>query len=133
MFQSRKSSNFAHRLIKLEMEELIKLVQAQYAKDDLPDFKSGDTVNVHVKIVEGNKERIQQFKGVCIQRRGDGATETFTVRKISSGIGVERIFPIHSPNIEEIEVLRKGKVRRARLFYLRDKIGKRARIKELKK
>ena len=115
------------------MEELIKLVQAQYAKEVLPDFKSGDTVNVHVKIVEGNKERIQQFKGVCIQRRGYGATETFTVRKISSGIGVERIFPIHSPNIEEIEVLRKGKVRRARLFYLRDKIGKRARIKELKK
>ena len=115
------------------MEELIKLVQAQYAKEELPEFKAGDTVNVHVKIVEGNKERVQQFKGVCIQRRGEGATETFTVRKISSGIGVERIFPIHSPNLEKIEVLRRGKVRRARLFYLRDKIGKQARIKELKK
>ena len=115
------------------MEELIKLVQAEYYNEELPEFKSGDTLNVHVKIKEGDKERVQQFKGVCIQRRGDGATETFTVRKISSGIGVERIFPVHSPSIEKIEVLRRGKVRRARLFYLRDKIGKKARIKELKK
>lgn len=115
------------------MEELIKLVQAEHYKEELPEFKSGDTLNVHVKIKEGDKERVQQFKGVCIQRRGDGATETFTVRKISSGIGVERIFPVHSPSIEKIEVLRRGKVRRARLFYLRDKIGKKARIKELKK
>ena len=115
------------------MEELVKLVQAQYSRDDVPEFKAGDTVNVHVRITEGNKERIQQFKGVCLQRRGVGATETFTVRKISGGIGVERIFPIHSPSIDKIEVLRYGKVRRARLFYLRDKIGKNARIKELKK
>ena len=115
------------------MEDLIKLIQAEQYRDDLPDFKAGDTVNVHVKIIEGNKERVQQFKGVCIQRRGEGATETFTVRKISSGIGVERIFPIHSPTVEKIEVTRKGKVRRARLFYLRDKVGKQARIKELKK
>lgn len=115
------------------MEELIKLVQAEYKKDDIPEFKAGATVNVYVKIKEGDKERVQQFKGTCIQRRGAGATETFTVRKISSGIGVERIFPIHSPSIEQIEVLRHGKVRRARLFYLRDKIGKKARIKELKK
>ncbi|MDX2249342.1 MAG: 50S ribosomal protein L19 [Bacteroidia bacterium] len=114
------------------MEDLIKLVQAAFVHDDIPDFKAGDTLNVHVKIVEGNKERIQQFKGVCIQRRGQGGTETFTVRKISSGVGVERIFPIHSPSVEKIEVIRKGKVRRARLFYLRDKIGKKARIKELK-
>ncbi len=115
------------------MEELIKLVQAEYAKDDVPQFKAGDTLNVYVKIREGEKERVQQFKGTCLQRRGSGATETFTVRKISGGIGVERIFPIHSPSIEQIEVLRQGKVRRARLFYLRDKIGKKARIKELRK
>ena len=115
------------------MEELINLVQASNLKDETPDFKCGDTLNVHVKIVEGDKERVQQFKGVCIQRRGSGSTETFTVRKISSGIGVERIFPLHSPTIEKIEVLRKGRVRRARLFYLRNKIGKDARIKELKK
>lgn len=115
------------------MEELIKLVQAEYAKDDIPEFGAGATVNVFVKIKEGDKERVQQFKGTVIQRRGEGATETFTVRKISGGIGVERIFPIHSPSIEKIEVLRHGKVRRARLFYLRDKIGKKARIKELKK
>ena len=115
------------------MEELINLVQASDLKEELPSFKSGDTVNVHVKIVEGDKERVQQFKGVCIQRKGSGSTETFTVRKISNGVGVERIFPIHSPSLVQIDVLRKGKVRRARLFYLRDKIGKDARIKELKK
>lgn len=114
------------------MEELIRLVEAAHLKDDLPAFKAGDTVNVHVKIREGEKERIQQFKGVCIQRRGVNSTETFTVRKISGGIGVERIFPVHSPSIEKIDVLRRGRVRRARLFYLRDKIGKKARIKELK-
>ena len=85
-----------------------------------------------MKIIEGNKERTQQYKGVCLQRRGEGATETFTVRKIPNGVGVERIFPVHSPSIEKIEVVRRGRVRRARLFYLRDKIGKKARIKELK-
>lgn len=115
------------------MEELINLVQSEYRQDELPEFKAGDTVNVHVRIREGEKERVQQFKGVCIQRRGEGATETFTVRKISNGIGVERIFPLHSPSLAQIDVLRRGKVRRARLFYLRDKIGKKARIKELKK
>ncbi|GAB4414543.1 MAG: 50S ribosomal protein L19 [Bacteroidia bacterium] len=114
------------------MEELIRLVQAEYTKSDVPSFKAGDTLNVHVKIAEGDKERIQQYKGVCIQRRGQGATETFTVRKISGGVGVERIFPIHSPSIEKIEVVREGHVRRARLFYLREKIGKQARIKEKK-
>lgn len=115
------------------MEDLVKLIQAEYKRDDLPEFKAGDTLNVFVKIIEGDKERVQQFKGTCIQRKGEGATETFTVRKISNGVGVERIFPVHSPTIEQVEVLRKGKVRRARLFYLRDKIGKKARIKELKK
>lgn len=114
------------------MEELIKLVQAEYLRDDIPEFGAGDTVNVHVRIAEGDKERIQQFKGVCLQRRGEGATETFTVRKISSGIGVERIFPIHAPIVAKVDVLRRGKVRRARLFYLREKIGKQARIKERK-
>jgi large subunit ribosomal protein L19 len=112
------------------MQDLIKLVQAAYRKDDIPGFRAGDTVNVHVRIVEGNKERIQQFRGVCIQRRGQGATETFTVRKISNGVGVERIFPIHSPSIDKIEVLKLGRVRRARLFYLRGKIGKDSRIRE---
>ncbi|MFK7971547.1 MAG: 50S ribosomal protein L19 [Bacteroidia bacterium] len=115
------------------MSDLVKLVQAEFLKEEVPQFKAGDTVNVHVKIVEGNKERIQQFKGTVLQRRGEASTETFTVRKISSGVGVERIFPIHSPSVEKIEVLRRGRVRRARLFYLRDKIGKKARIKELVK
>lgn len=113
------------------MEELVKLLQARDLKETVPYFKAGDTLNVHVRIVEGDKERIQQYKGVCLQRRGQGSTETFTVRKISGGVGVERIFPIHSPNVEKIEVLRSGKVRRARIFYLRDKIGKKARIKDL--
>lgn len=116
--------------------QLIKLVEEQYnpARTDLPQFKSGDTVNVHVRIKEGNKERVQVFQGAVIQRRSQGGNgETFTVRKISNGIGVERIFPILSPSIEKIEVLRKGKVRRARLFYLRGRQGKAAKIKELKK
>jgi large subunit ribosomal protein L19 len=114
------------------MEELIKLLEAEHLKEGTPEFKSGDTVAVYVRIVEGDKERIQQFRGVCIQRKGRGATATFTVRKISGGVGVERIFPVHSPTIERIEVIRRGKVRRARLFYLREKIGKQGRIKELK-
>lgn len=97
---------------------------------EFPEFQSGDTVTVHYKIREGNKERIQQFQGVVIQKSGSGPTETFTVRKISSGIGVERIIPITSPFIEKIEVNKQGKVRRARIFYLRDRKGKSARIKE---
>lgn len=114
------------------MEDLIKLVQAEHVKSDIPDFKAGDTVNVHVRIVEGSKERIQQYQGVCIQRRGGGLEETFTVRKISNGIGVERIFLVHSPNVEKIDVMRRGIVRRAKLFYLRQRSGKSARIKERK-
>ena len=98
---------------------------------NMPDFAAGDTVNVHVLIREGNKERIQQFEGTVLQRRNSGSNgETFTVRKVSSGIAVERIFPLYSPNIAKIEVLRRGKVRRARLFYLRGRKGKAARIKE---
>lgn len=99
-------------------------------RTDIPEFSSGDTITVYYKIKEGSKERIQHFQGVVLQRRNSGLTETFTVRKISGGIGVERIFPVHSPNIDKIEVNRRGKVRRARLFYLREKTGKQARIKE---
>jgi large subunit ribosomal protein L19 len=119
----------------LVMSELIKLVEAtiENRKSEYPDFKSGDTINVHVKIREGNKERIQQFQGTVMQRRNvNGAGETFTVRKISNGIGVERVFPILSPSIAKIELIRRGKVRRSRLFFLRGRQGKAARIKELK-
>jgi large subunit ribosomal protein L19 len=115
------------------MSELIKFVEAEAAtaKNNFPTFGSGDTINVHYKIKEGSKERIQQFQGTVLQIRNLGSNgETFTVRKISSGIAVERIFPILSPNIDKIEVLRRGKVRRARLFYLRGLKGKAARIKE---
>ncbi|MBK6266757.1 50S ribosomal protein L19 [Marivirga sp. S37H4] len=114
------------------MSDLIKFIENEYkeAVSKLPDFKSGDTVNVHVKITEGNKERIQQYQGTVIQRRGAGNSATFTVRKVSSGVGVERIFPIISPAIEKIEVVRRGSVRRAKLYYLRGKMGKAARIKE---
>ena len=99
-------------------------------KSDLPEFRAGDTVNVHVRVVEGNRERIQVFKGVVIRRQGQGVSETFTVRKISFGVGVERIFPIHSPVVDKIEVLSRGIVRRAKLYYLRDLRGKAARIRE---
>ena len=117
------------------MSELIKLVEAENAsrRSIFPDFHSGDTVNVHVKIREGNKERIQVYSGTVIQRRNPNTNgETFTVRKISNGIGVERIFPILSPNIDKVELVRLGRVRRARLFYLRGRQGKAARIKERK-
>ena len=116
--------------------ELLKFVNEDLSsakRASLPDFKAGDTVNVHVKIKEGNKERIQQYQGVVLQRRNNGHNgETFTVRKISNGVAVERIFPILSPTIDKIEVVRRGKVRRARLFYLRTAKGKNARIKEKK-
>ena len=103
----------------------------QETRQNLPDFSAGDTVNVHVKIREGNKERVQQFQGTVIQRKNKGTNgETFTVRKVSNGIGIERIFPVLSPNIDKIEIVRQGKVRRARLYYLRGKQGKAARIKE---
>ncbi len=117
------------------MSELIKLVEAENAarRENAPAFGAGDTVNVHVKIREGNKERIQVFTGTVIQRRNPNSNgETFTVRKISNGVGVERIFPILSPNIDKIEVVRRGVTRRARLFFLRGKQGKAARLKEKK-
>ena len=117
------------------MSELIKFVEQENAarRGEHPEFAAGDTVNVHVKIREGNKERVQVFQGLVIQRKNSGAGESFTVRKISNGIGVERIFPILSPNVDKIEVLRCGKVRRARLYYMRGKQGKAARVKERKK
>jgi large subunit ribosomal protein L19 len=117
------------------MSDLIKFVEQENAarRGEHPEFAAGDTVNVHVKIREGNKERIQVFQGLVIQRKNSGAGESFTVRKISNGIGVERIFPILSPNLDKIEVLRRGKVRRARLYYMRGKQGKAARVKEKKK
>lgn len=126
---------FTVLIYKFVMSDLIKLVEAlsEDRRGEYPDFGAGDTVIVHVKIKEGNKERIQQFQGTVIQRRNPNtAGETFTVRKISNGIGVERIFPILSPSIDKIELLRRGKVRRARIFYLRGRHGKAARIKELK-
>lgn len=101
-----------------------------YMKDNVPEFKSGDTVKVHVKIREGDKERIQVFQGTVISRRGGGLNQTFTVRKISAGIGVERVFPLHSPNVSKIQRVRRGKVRRAKLYYLRGLTGKSARIEE---
>ena len=115
------------------MSDLIRFIEQECATDnaELPEFSAGDTINVHYRIKEGEKERIQQFQGTVIQIRNKGTNgETFTVRKVSNGIGVERIFPIHSPNIDKIEVNRRGKVRRARIFYLRELSGKKARIKE---
>lgn len=114
------------------MADLIKLVEQDNggARVAHPDFNPGDTINIHVKIKEGNKERVQQFQGTVIQRRGIGNGETFTVRKISNGVGVERIFPIISPSIDKIEVLKRGSVRRAKLYYMRGRHGKSARIKE---
>ena len=105
-------------------------VERPYLRDDIPEFRPGDTVKVHVRVVEGSKQRIQLFQGVVIARRGGGTRESVTVRKISGGIGVERVFPLHSPSIEKIEVARRGKVRRAKLYYLRELRGKAARIEE---
>lgn len=110
--------------------DVIESIHAEQMRSDLPDFGPGDTLKVHVKVAEGDRERIQVFEGVCIRRSGKGLEEMFTVRKISQGVGVERTFPVHSPKIEKIEVVRKGKVRRARLFYLRERVGKAARVKE---
>lgn len=112
---------------------LLELVEREQLRTDLPDFKVGDTVRVHVKIIEGEKERVQPFEGIVIRKKKGGIRSTFTVRKISYGVGVERIFPLHSPRIEKIEVINRGRVRRAKLFYLRNLKGKAARIKGEKK
>ncbi|MFA9431294.1 50S ribosomal protein L19 [Egicoccus sp. AB-alg2] len=108
----------------------VDVVEKSRLRDDVPDFAPGDNVKVHVRVVEGTRSRIQVFEGVVLARKNGGLRETFTVRKISFGVGVERTFPVHSPVIEKIEVTRRGKVRRAKLYYLRDRVGKKARIKE---
>lgn len=110
--------------------DIIRAIEQQQIKEDLPEFHVGDTVKVHYRITEGNRERIQVFQGDVIRRQGGSVRETFTVRKVSFSVGVERTFPVHSPKIEKIEVIRQGKVRRAKLYYLRDKVGKAAKIKE---
>lgn len=112
--------------------DLIKAIGQEQIKTELPEFRPGDTLRVHVKVVEGGRERIQVFEGVTIRRRGGGLDETFTVRRVTYGVGVERTFPLHSPRIDKIEVMRRGKVRRARLYYLRGRTGKSARIQERK-
>ena len=112
--------------------DIIQEFEKKQLRNDIPQFKPGDTLKVYVKVKEGEKERIQIFQGLCIARKNGGLRETFTVRKISQGVGVERIFPLHSPFIDKIEVIRIGKVRRAKLYYIREKIGKKARIKEKK-
>ena len=115
------------------MNEIIKNIEAAQLKENAPEFHVGDTVKVYGKIKEGNRERIQVFEGTVLKRQGGGARETFTVRKNSNGIGVEKTWPLHSPNVEKIEVIRRGKVRRAKLNYLRDRVGKKAKVKELVK
>lgn len=113
------------------MNEIIKSIEAQELKSEVPQFRVGDTVRVHGKIVEGNRERIQIFEGVVLKKQGGGARETFTVRKSSGGIGVEKTWPLHSPNVVKVEVIRHGKARRAKLNYLRNRSGKSAKLKEI--
>ena len=115
----------------MNTQQLFREITQEQIKSDVPSFRPGDTVRVHVKVVEGTRERIQLFEGVVIKRHGGGISETFTVRKISYGVGVERAFPLHSPRVAQVEVVRYGKVRRAKLYYLRNLRGKEARIKEV--
>ena len=115
------------------MNEIIKEIEAAQLKAEVPQFNVGDTVKVYGKIKEGNRERIQIFEGTVIKRQNGGNRETFTVRKSSNGVGVEKTWPLHSPNVEKVEVVRQGKVRRAKLYYLRDRVGKKAKVKELVK
>ncbi|MBP7072843.1 MAG: 50S ribosomal protein L19 [Clostridia bacterium] len=112
--------------------DLIKVIESEQLRNDIPVFNVGDTVKVHVKVKEGNRERIQVYEGIVMKRQGGGLSETFTVRRISYGVGVERTFPLHSPKLDRIEVVRKGKVRRAKINYLRGRVGKRAKIKEIR-
>jgi large subunit ribosomal protein L19 len=114
------------------MTDLINAIERKQLRGNLPDFKAGDTVGVHFQVIEGQRRRVQVFEGVVIKRQGSGARETFTVRKHSSGVGVERTFPLHSPKIEKIDVKAVGDVRRAKLYYLRDRVGKSARVRELR-
>lgn len=115
------------------MYEIIKEIEAAQVKETVPEFNVGDTVKVYGKIKEGNRERIQVFEGIVLKRQGGSNRETFTVRKLSNGVGVEKTWPLHSPNVEKVEVVRRGKVRRAKLNYLRDRVGKRAKVKEVVK
>ena len=112
------------------MDPRIAEIEQEYRRDDLPAFQAGDSIRVRVRVKEGDKERIQPFEGICIAKGGSGVNQTFTVRKVSGGIGVERIFPLHSPSIASIEVVRRGSVRRAKLYYLRERRGKKARVRE---
>mgnify|MGYP000943020965 FL=1 len=113
------------------MNDIIREIEAEQLRTDLKDFNVGDTVKVYAKVKEGSRERLQVFEGTVIKRQNGGARETFTVRKTSGGVGVEKTWPLHSPSIDRIEVVRRGKVRRAKLFYLRDRVGKKAKVKEL--
>ncbi|MBM6613688.1 50S ribosomal protein L19 [Desemzia sp. RIT804] len=115
------------------MSQLIEAITSEQLRNDVPTFRPGDTVRVHARIVEGERERIQLFEGIVIKRRGAGISETYTVRKISYGVGVERTFPVHSPRVAKLEVIRQGKVRRAKLYYIRALHGKAARIKEARR
>ena len=115
------------------MNEIIKKIEAEQLKENAPEFNVGDTVRVHAKIKEGNRERIQVFEGTVLKKQGGGVRATFTVRKTSNGIGVEKTWPLHSPHVEKVEVVRRGKVRRAKLNYLRKRVGKAAKVKELVK
>ena len=110
--------------------DALKLIAQDSLKQDVPEFAIGDTVRVHVLIKEGDRERIQAFEGTVIAKKGSGVAETFTVRRVSYGVGVERVFPLHSPNVAEVKVVRRGKVRRSKLYYLRDRVGKAAKVKE---
>ena len=109
---------------------IIEAIEQDYKRSDLPEFGVGDTLKVYIKIKEGNKERVQMFEGTVIAKKGSGVAETFTVRRVSYGVGVERVFPIHSPNVVSVEIIRHGRVRRSKLYYLRDRVGKASKVKE---
>ena len=115
------------------MNDIIKAIESEQLKSDITDFNVGDTVKVYAKVIEGSRERIQVYEGTVLKRQNGGARETFTVRKLSNGVGVEKTWPVHSPIIDKIEVVRRGKARRAKLFYLRDRVGKAAKVKEIVK
>jgi large subunit ribosomal protein L19 len=116
-----------------DVVDVIKLIEGRHMKETVPEFRPGDTVRVEFKVVEGGRERIQPFEGIVIKRKGGGIGETFTVRRVTYGVGVERTFPLHSPRLEGVAVLRRGQVRQSRLYYLRDRVGKAARVKERKR
>lgn len=136
---AQKTANPLRQVLKIskrrriKMNPLIQILTEGQLRSDIPEFRAGDTVRVHAKVVEGTRERIQIFEGVVISRKGQGISEMYTVRKISGGIGVERTFPIHTPRVDKIEIVRYGKVRRAKLYYLRALQGKAARIKEIRR